>query len=219
MKKLSLEEYFLNYLPRLNKDELYLFYLISRDREAKQKLGFSIDKVLFRIKEKNDPLKAIKILLSIREESIFQVKGIRVEKEWLKIMHVLNPVNYVKASKKAVLRYIEQCNTNPDIEKFYDSELPRSVDFKIFMLDIDEKNPDIINELKDIKPRLVITTRRGFHVHVWKDDISNPQKLFKINNIEIKTRNAIEYVPDISQGNFTPEAYKIDSSEEIKQLL
>ncbi|WP_236749091.1 hypothetical protein [Acidianus manzaensis] len=215
-----MEEYFLNYLPKLGENELYMFYLISRDREAKKKLGFSIDKILFKVKEKSEPLKAINILISLREHpEIFKVRGIKVEKYWIKIMHVLNPINYAKASQKAVARYIEQCKTSPDIEKFYESELARNVDFKIFMIDIDEKNPSIIDSLKNIKPRLVITTRRGFHVHVWKEDIENPKELFKLKNVEIKTRNSIEYVPGIEQGNFKAEAYLINDVEEIKQLI
>lgn len=219
MKKLSLQEY-LNYLPRLERDQAYLFYLISRDREAKEKLRFSIDKVLFKVKEREDFTKAINILIALREKAdIFQVKGVKLKRKWLKIMHVLNPVNYVKASKKTAIRFIEECKNYPDIEKIYFSELARSVDFKIFMIDIDERNPQIIDSLKGVKPRLVITTKRGFHVHVWKEDITNPQILLDLKNVEVKTRSAIEYVPDIDQGNFIPEAYLIDDVEEVKELM
>lgn len=217
MKKLTLKEYF-NYLPKLNTEELYLFYLISRDREAKQ-MGLSIDKILFRIKEE-DPEKATRILEAIRQNVEFQVKGIKLKKEWIKIMHVLNPVNFAKASHKAAIRYVEQCKENLNIEKLYNSELPRNVDFRIFMIDIDTKDKKILEKLIDIRPRLVITTKRGYHFHVWKEDLENPQTLFKIadKEIEIKTRNSIEYVPFILQGNFTPEAYEINNVEEVKDL-
>lgn len=219
MKKLSLQEY-LNYLPKPRKDQAYLFYLISRDREAKKKLGFSIDKVLFKIKERENFLRAINVLLALRDRAeIFQVKGVKVEKEWLKIMHVLNPVNYVRASRKATIRFIEECKNYPDLEKIYFSELARTVDFQIFMIDVDEKNPELLESLKDIKPRLVMTTKRGFHVHVWKEDVKNTQQILTLKNVEVKTRNAIEYIPDIEQGGFIPQAYLIDDSKEIKELI
>ncbi len=217
MRKLTLKEYF-DYLPKLNIDEIYLFYLISRDREAKQ-MGLHIDNVLFRIKEV-DPEKATRILEAIRQNVQFQVKGIELKIEWIKIMHVLNPVNFVKASHKAAIRYVEQCKENPNIENLYNSELPRNVDFRIFMIDIDTKDNKILEKLKGLKPRLAITTKRGYHIHVWKDDLEKPQTLFKIvdKDIEIKTRDSIEYVPFITQGNFIPEAYEINDVEEVKDL-
>jgi hypothetical protein len=214
MKKLTLKEYF-EYLPKLNKEELYLLYLISRDREAKQ-LGLSIDKVLFRIKE-TDLERGTKILQAIRENVDFQVKGIQIKKEWIKIMHVLNPINFAKASHKAVIRYIENCKEKPNIENLYNSELPRNVDFKIFMVDVDTKDRKVLEKLKGIKPRLAITTQRGYHIHIWKEDLEKPEYLFKITDdkIEIKTRDAIEYIPFILQGKIIPEAYEITDIEEI----
>ncbi len=216
MRKLSLEEYFNQYLPKIKEEETYLFYLISRDREAKEE-GLKIDKVLFRLWNV-EPLKAVKILTSIRDNVEFEVRGIKLKKEWIKVMHVLNPVNLAKASKEAVIRYMQECEKKPDISKILLSELPRHVSFKIFMIDIDSKDRKILEQMKGLKPRLVITTRRGFHIHFWKDDLEDPQVLFKLKDVEVKTRDSIEYVP-INQGKFTPEAYEIKDIEEIYNLL
>jgi len=196
MRKLSLEEYLNEYLPKLNDEETYLFYLISRDREAKRQ-GLRIDKVLYRIWDV-EPLKAVKILSAIRDNVEFEVKGIKIRKEWIKIMHVLNPVNISKASKEAVVRFLQECEKKPDISKILFSELPRHIDFKIFMV--------------------VLTTRRGFHIHFWREDLEDPHVLFALKDVEIKTRDSIEYVP-INQGVFTPEAYEITDVEEIYSLL
>ena len=215
MRKLTLEEYF-NYLPKLEEGETYLFYLISRDREAKEQ-GLKIDKVLYRVWDV-EPLKAVKILSAIRDNVEFEVRGIRVKREWIKVMHVLNPVNISKASRVAVIRYMEECEKKPDITTILFSELPRHVDFKIFMVDVDSRDRRLIEQMKGLKPRLVMTTKRGFHIHFWKDDLENPQELFKLKEVEVKTRDSIEYVP-ISQGNFTPEAYEITDVEEIYELL
>ncbi|EWG06540.1 MAG: hypothetical protein ASUL_09014 [Candidatus Aramenus sulfurataquae] len=218
MRKLTTKEYF-DYLPKLNKDEIYLLYLISRDREAKE-MGYSIDKILFRIKE-TDIERGTKILQAIRENVEFQVNGVQLKKEWVKIMHVLNPVNYAKASRRAVMRFVENCHENPNIEAIFDSELPRSVDFKVFMIDVDSKDKKVLEKLKGIKARLAITTQRGFHIHVWKDDLERPENLFKIvdEKIEIKTRDAIEYIPGMPQGKITPEAYEISDVEELIEKL
>ncbi|BFI76907.1 hypothetical protein YN1HA_30050 [Sulfurisphaera ohwakuensis] len=216
MRKLSLEEYLNEYLPKLNDEETYLFYLISRDREAKRQ-GLKIDKVLYRIWDV-EPLKAVKILLAIRDNVEFEVKGIKIRKEWIKIMHVLNPVNISKASKEAVIRFLQECEKKPDISKILFSELPRHIDFKIFMVDIDSKDRKIIEQMKGLKPRLVLTTRRGFHIHFWREDLEDPHVLFELKDVEIKTRDSIEYVP-INQGVFTPEAYEITDVEEIYSLL
>ena len=218
VRKLSLNEYFSSYLPKLTEEESYLIYLIARDRDVKEKLGIKIDKILFRIKSK-EPLKAVEILKAIRDGVEFEVKGIRLRKEWIKIMHVLNPVNVSKASKLTALRFFEQCEKKPDIEKVFHSALAKSIDFKIFMIDIDSKSKEIIEELKGIKARLVITTKRGFHIHVWKEDLINPSILFKLKGVEVKTRDAIEYVPFIDQGGFTPEAYSIDTADEVINLV
>ncbi|AAY80403.1 hypothetical protein [Sulfolobus acidocaldarius] len=218
MRKLSLEEYLLRYLPKLEVDETYLFYLISRERGIKEKLGVNIDKVLFRLKTK-DPLKTVSILSAIRDNIEFQVRGVRIDKNWIKIMHVLNPINMKKASRNAVSRYVSNCDKEVDIEKIYYSELAKNVDFRMFMLDVDSKNPSIIQQLSGIKARLVLVTKRGFHIHVWKDDLSNPKILFTLKDVEIKTRNSLEYVPFISQGTFTPEAYELNDIMEILNLI
>ncbi|BDC17926.1 hypothetical protein [Acidianus sp. HS-5] len=216
MRKLTTEEYLNEYLPKLNEKESYLFYLISRDREAKEQ-GLKIDKVLYRVWNV-ETLKAVKILLSIRDNVEFEVRGIKIRKEWIKVMHVLNPVNMSKASKDTVVRYMQECERKPDISKIFFSELPRHIDFKIFMVDVDSKDRKIIEQMKDLKPRLVMTTRRGFHIHFWKEDLEDPQILFRLKDVEVKTRDSIEYVP-ISQGKFTPEAYEIIDIEEINNLI
>jgi hypothetical protein len=216
MRKITVEEYFNSYLPKLNEEETYLFYLISRCREAKEQ-GLKIDKVLYRIWDV-EPLKAVKILSAIRDNVEFEVRGIKVKKEWIKIMHVLNPVNISKASKEAVIRYMQECERKPDISIILFSELPRHIDFKIFMIDVDSKDPKVLEQMKGLKPRLVITTRRGFHIHFWKEDLEDPQLLFKLKDVEVKTRDSIEYVP-ISQGSFTPEAFEINDVEEIINLI
>ncbi|AHC51364.1 hypothetical protein SUSAZ_04850 [Sulfolobus acidocaldarius SUSAZ] len=218
MRKLSLEEYLIKYLPRLEVNETYLFYLISRERGIKEKIGVNIDKVLFRLKSK-DPLKTVSILSAIRDNVEFQVRGVKIDKDWIKIMHVLNPINMKKASRNTVSRYVSNCDKEDDIEKIYYSELAKNVDFRMFMLDIDSKNPSIIQQLSGIKARLVVITKRGFHIHVWKDDLDNPKILFNLKDVEIKTRNALEYVPFISQGGFTPEAYELDDAIEVMNLI
>lgn len=216
MRKLTLEEYFNSYLPKLNEEETYLFYLISRDREAKEQ-GLKIDKVLYRLWNV-EPLKAVKILSAIRDNVEFEVRGVKVKKEWIKIMHVLNPVNISKASKEAVIRYMQECERKPDISKILFSELPRHIDFKIFMVDVDSKDPKVLDQMKGLKPRVVVTTMRGFHIHFWKEDLEDPQVLFKLKDVEVKTRDSIEYVP-INQGKFTPEVYEISDVEEVKNLI
>gem|GEM_PF-2133027 len=218
VKELSLDEYFSSYLPKLTEDESYLIYLIARDREVKEKMGIKIDKILFRIKSK-EPLKAVEILKAIRDGVEFEVKGIKLRREWIKIMHVLNPINVSKASKLTALKFFEQCEKKPDIEKVFHSALAKSIDFKIFMIDIDSKSREIIEGLNGIKARLVMTTKRGFHIHVWKEDLQNPSILFKLKGVEVKTRDAIEYVPSIDQGGFVPKAYLIDTVDEIVNLM
>lgn len=218
MKAMNLDSFF-DYLPSLGEEEYYLFYLISRDREARRELGVNVDKVLFRVAER-DPRRATEILSAIRERAeIFKVRGVAVRREWVKIMFLLNPVNFVKASRKATARFVESCGEKMDIMKLYHSELARNVDFRIFMLDIDVREREVLRQLKGIRARLVITTRRGFHVHVWKEDVDDPRRLFKLQGVEVKTRDALEYVPLLDQGNFTPQAYQVEDASEVESLL
>ncbi|MCY0849734.1 hypothetical protein [Sulfuracidifex metallicus] len=220
LKQMSLDE-FLEYLPKLNDEQHYLFYLISRDKEVKEELGVNIDKVLFRLSEVN-PSRAVHIMNSVREVSnVFTVRGMQVKKEWVKIMFVLNPVNFVKASRATATKFVQQCcsGTKLDIMKIYNSEISRSIDFRIFMIDVDNKSKEIIEQMKGLKARLVITTKRGFHIHIWKEDITDPRLLFKIKGVEVKTRDSLEYVPFVNQGSFTPIAYRIDDAGEVTELL
>ncbi|WP_256201763.1 hypothetical protein [Sulfuracidifex metallicus] len=78
LKQISLDE-FLEYLPKLNDEQYYLFYLISRDREVRDELGVNIDKVLFRISEVN-PSRAVQIMNSVREISDVHSKRYTSEK-------------------------------------------------------------------------------------------------------------------------------------------
>ncbi len=217
MKLISLNDFF-NHLPKVNEEEYYLFYLISRDREVKKEMGVNIDKILFRITEVN-PQRAAEIMLALRERAdLFFVKGYQVRKEWVKVMFVLNPVNFVKTSRKTAVRYVEHCNGKMDILKIYHSEMPKNVDFNIFMIDVDSREKDLLRQLKGIKARLVITTKRGFHIHIWKDDLSDPRELFKLQGVEVKTRDSIEYIPFVDQGGFVPEAYKIEDASEVAEI-
>ncbi|BBG25227.1 hypothetical protein [Sulfuracidifex tepidarius] len=217
MEPISLDDFF-NYLPKLNDEEYYLLYLISRDKEAKEELGTSVDKVLFRIIEVN-PKRATEIMKAIRERSeVFTVKGYPVKKEWVKIMFVLNPVNFVKTSRKTASRYVDMCGEKADVMKIYHSEMPKNIDFRIFMIDIDSKEKGLLTQLSGIKSRLVITTKRGFHIHVWKDDVEDPRSLFKLQGVEVKTRDSIEYVPFIDQGGFVPQAFRIQDASEVIEL-
>ncbi len=218
MEKISLDDFF-NYLPKLNDEEYYLFYLISRDKGAKEELGTSIDKVLFRLTEVN-PKRATEIMKAIRESSgVFTVKGYPVRKEWVKIMFVLNPVNFVKTSRRTASRYVDMCNEKVDVMKIYHSEMPKNIDFRIFMIDVDSKEREVLSQLSGIRSRLVITTKRGFHIHVWKDDIDDPKFLFNLRGVEVKTRDSIEYVPFIDQGDFVPQAFKIEDASEVIKLI
>lgn len=218
MDPISLEDFF-QYLPKLTDEQYYLFYLISRSREAKKELGTSVDRILFRTTEV-DPRRATQILEGVRERyNVFTVKGIGVRREWVKIMFVLNPVNFVKTSRKTAVRFVERCGEKEDIMKIYHSEMPRNVDFRIFMLDVDTRDPNKLERLRGIKARLAITTKRGAHIHVWKDDLQDPKVLFGIPEVEVKTRDAIEYVPFIDQGDFTPQAYRIEDAYEVREIL
>ncbi|WP_221289998.1 hypothetical protein [Stygiolobus caldivivus] len=238
VRKLTLEE-FSSKLPKPAEDDYYVVAIVVKGQGSKDIPGVRRHAVLRRYWSK-DFLQAANEAIAVREGTEFRVGDKVIPKDLLKVMYYVNPIDFLKLSYTVVSSFIQdKLNlimnlrgkdyesvrkqlASQDIFSVAFSKMAKATEKHVIMVDVDSKAPGVLSLLEGIPVRLVVETRRGYHLHVYKEDVKDNEafrKLYSIGKafsdsknfnstigrvsgipwkeklIEVKGVNALEYVP------------------------
>jgi len=215
---------FIEWLPQLQKDEVYYCSLIARSKYCKEISHIRSDKSqLHRFTATKDYLfnKIQRLECALNS---YTHKGKVVPQEALAVYINVNPRNLVTAAESSLIRlanliskpytgYNPQAEVMSIIQKSRSRRIYLDLDFD---LDTQEEIDDNIQKIKeaidldslDENPLTILRTRGGFHAllnlglmpkknQTWYKNVT------ALKGIDIKGDNLIP-VPGCTQGNFTP---------------
>ena len=238
VRKLTLEE-FASKLPKPAENGYYVVAIVVKGQGSKDIPGVRRHAVLRRYWSK-DFLQVAKEAIAVREGTEFRAGDKVIPKDLLKVMYYVNPIDFLKLSYIVVSSFVQDkldlimdlrgkdCESvrkqlaSPDIFSVAFSKMAKAAEKHVIMVDVDSKAPDVLSVLEGIPVRVVVETRRGYHLHVYREDVKDKEvfkKLYSIGKafsdegnfnstigrvpgvpwkeklIEVKGVNALEYVP------------------------
>ncbi len=210
---------FINWLPELQKNELFYVTLLARNKYSKEIKGDRASLKRF-TSDKEMLLKKIKQLES-EEGSYFQ-GDIKVPQEALALYIHPNPRDIEKATKNSLIKFaqlITQKYNGYNPHQIVLSEIQKSsgkkkyIDFDFDKVDLDS-TLEKIERFINLDALTILVTRGGFHILVELQKIEKKYEKYwyrEIQNIEgcdVKGDNMIPVVGTI-QGGFIPYFKKI----------
>lgn len=214
---------FIEWLPELNKNEMFYVCLFARNKYCKELVHISSDKAQLKRFTSNKAFLFDKIKQLECEVGSYKQKENSIPQEGLALYINPNPRNMEKAAKNTLIKFAdlitrEYNGYNPHQEVM--SEIQKASSRKVYF-DIDFDNVNI-DEVKDeIKSCLnidcidVLQTRGGFHLLVKLENLDKTYEktwynnILKIKGCDMKSDNMIP-VPGCTQGEFVPYLHKID---------
>ncbi|MCE3229079.1 MAG: hypothetical protein K0S32_3630 [Bacteroidetes bacterium] len=207
---------FIDWLPELQKNEIYYVTLLARNKYLRN-AGLSSDKAqLKRFTSTKDYL-FDKLKQLECEEGSYRQKGQPIPQEALAVYINPNPRGLDKAAKSSLIRFAELITKeysgyNPHQEVM--SEIQTSCSRKIYFdLDFDHVDKNVVLEeaAKHINTDCIkiLNTRGGFHMLIELSKLDKKfektwyQKLTSIAGCDIKGDNLVP-VPGCTQGEFIP---------------
>lgn len=210
-------EDFVEWLPVLEKGELFYVSLLARNKYCKNRSDLPADKAQLKRFTSTKEHLIDKIRQLECAIGSYKVNGAPVPPESLAIYINPNPRDLKKATKNSLIHFAELITGeyngyNPHQEVL--SEIQRCCSRKVYFdLDFDEVDPEMI--LADAKQYInesclqVLKTRGGFHLMIELAKIEKQYektwyaKLTALEGCDIKGDNLIP-VPGCTQGEFVP---------------
>jgi hypothetical protein len=215
---------FIDWLPALEKNELYYVCLFARKKYAAADSGLVADKSQLKRFTSTKELLFNKIQQLECAAETYQVKGVKVPQETLALYINPNPRDLLKATKQSLIRFAELITTdysgyNPHQEVL--SEIQKSAGHKHFM-DFDFDHVSVEEVMIQLEGKInrdcihILKTRGGFHALVELEKI-NPafvktwyNSISSINGCDVKGDNLIP-MPGTFQGGFIPQLIKANA--------
>ncbi len=214
---------FIDWLPELNKDEVFYLCLFARSKYCKDIVHISSDKAQLRRYSTDKSFMLNRIRQMECKIGSFTHKGVVVPQEALAVYINPNPRNLVSAAWNGIERLQKLVRHpyngyNPQAEMM--SEIQKAMSRKVY-LDLDFDIPDVadkemiekitIAEVKEIvgsNSVKILKTRGGFHALIKLELIDKRnskwyKEVTSLKYLDIKGDSLIP-VPGCTQGNFTP---------------
>ncbi len=208
---------FIDFLPKLQKDETYYVVLLARNKYCKEIVHLNSDRQQLRrlTTDKEHIYKRLK-QMECEMGSYFQ-KNTPIPQEAISPYITLNPRNIVRATQNTMSKFFDLLSkpyNGFDPSELVMSELAKSCGRKVYIdFDFDdgdlEKTIDILKQIINFDCVKILKTRGGFHVIIKTEDIQNEYKKTWYKNIssldgcDVKSNSMIP-IPGTYQGGFVP---------------
>ena len=206
---------FINFLPDLEKDEVYYLSLFGRHKYCSSLLNLR-DNQLARFTSSKQDLRE-KILQLECPIGGYRRDGEDVPQEALALYIALNPRSLVRANKELLVELARCCvedkfNFNP--LSLARTAVHRAVGRKVFVdFDYDHVEPEeYLPYIKGILPDDsygILKTRGGFHLFVYLDRVDKKNNWFTslrdLKGCDVKGSNTLCPVAGCTQGGFVPK--------------
>jgi hypothetical protein len=204
---------FFNFLPELQKDEVYYLSLFGRHKYAQSMPNLRDNQLVRFISSKeNMREKILRLQCSIGG---YRRDGVDVPQEALALYIAANPRNKIKANKELLVE-LAKCFADGKSDfnplSLANTAIHQATNRKVFVdFDYDNIEPHThLNKINEVLPKdayRILKTRGGFHLLVLIDKAPKSQwfkALAALEGCDVKGSNTMIPVAGCTQGGFCP---------------